>query len=332
MEENMQQEREKEYYLGLMIDHLTGSISKTSQQDLDAWIELSHSNKEYFNEIKSTWKSVGFIRTDKRFDEKEAYHIFEGAIIEKRNMLRRMLRYAAIIVPFVFISYFAYSYFVLPKHDNNNFISKISVPNGSKSQIELKDGTKIWLNSGSVVELDSKFGNSERRIKLYGEAYLEVSKNEECPFILETGTLEVKVLGTTFNVNYYKENDEIKLALIEGSVELIVSAENSTIMKPNDLATYNLLSEQIAISKNGMAEATAWMQNRLIFEGYAFDKIVDILERNYNVKINVHQQSLKNKRFVGDFVNNETIEQVLKVMSSNQRFSYTIDGNNINIY
>lgn len=275
---------------------------------------------------------------EKNADSSRAYSRFKARIeAQSAHSGRRnstWLYAAAVLIPFLFLSYFTYQYFKASAGEwhGNLTVSEVVVPNGSKTQLLLQDGTKVWINSGSSVQCAEGFGKKNREIKLCGEAYLEVAHNDKCPFIVSTGEVKVKVLGTRFNVNAYKENEEIKVALLEGSVEMSVPDKMPLLLPPKSTACYNPVSKQTRMIYDTMCDSVNWISNKLIFDGESFEQIVLTLERNFNVKIHIHNAAVKERRFVGDFVNNETIEQIFNVMSSDGKFKYKIKGNVIDIY
>ncbi|MDR0750539.1 MAG: FecR domain-containing protein [Tannerellaceae bacterium] len=278
----------------------------------------------------------------KHFDSSSAYSWFRDRIepdiryLSRRRSNRRWLYAAAILIPFLFLSHFTYQYFRLKAdvevEHNVAMLSEVVVPNGSKTQLVLQDGTKVWVNSGSTLQCSPDFGKEYREIKLSGEAYLEVAHDANRPLVVSTGDVKVKVLGTRFNVNAYKENEEIRVALLEGSVEMLASGNAPLRLSPRDLALYNPVSKQTKVFSNATDDSINWIENKLIFDGETFEQIVFTLERSFNVKINILNVSVKSRRFAGDFVNNETIEQIFNVMSSDGKFKYEIKGNVIDIY
>lgn len=320
----------KDYWTVLIIDSLTGNLSGESKKELDAWIAASEENCLYYEEMKQTWDSLRILESGKIFDKEEAYRLFRKRTRSKQRFLGRSLRYAAILLPFAFLCYFAYSYFT-PREKERVLISDIVVPKGSRTQLTLEDGTKIWLNAGTSLSFDPKFGKKERRIRLIGEAYLEVARNKSLPFIVDAGAVSVRVLGTKFNVNAYSDNESIKVALMEGSVQLSANASPSIFLKPNDIALYNPATGKMTVDNN-IDGATDWLQNRIVFNGETFEEIIQVLERNFNVEVTINSQSIRKRHFIGDFKNNETIEQVFNVMASDGKFKYRINGNKIDVY
>lgn len=321
-------------WLSVIVDDLSNNISPSAKEKLEEWLLSSEDNQKYYNELKETWQTIDVIHEANQFDSSNAFLRFRDKIhsetpLPHKLSLRKVLTYAAVVIPFLFMSYFSYSYFT---ENNDSSLASISVPAGATSEVTFKDGSKVWLNSGSRIEVANNFGKRERRIKLDGEAYLEVARDTKSPFIVETEEVDVKVLGTVFNVNASKEQEEVRVTLQSGSVELLFNENDKLLLKPNEQAIYNIASKSIRVEQADMNKVLAWKNNVLIFSGEAFDSITHTLERKFNVKITIHNEILLNHRFVGDFVNNETIEQILNVMSSNKKFRYTINGNKIDIY
>ncbi len=339
------QNPDKEYWFGLIMDHLAGSLPDENRKQLDEWRSASSENEHLFAWMQKMWHALSLSDRNETFNEQRAYQLFRErveaeAAMAKRipmkpyRLLRRVASYAAVIIPIIILGYFTYRYFTMsPAQAVTPLLSEVTVPNGSKTQLSLQDGTKVWLNAGSYIQYNSEFGRTNRDLSLSGEAYFEVAKNEQSPFIVDVEGIKVKVLGTHFNVNAYRENNGVAVALLEGAVEIITNNGNGkTALNPGEMAHYDAATGQIAVSTNAIGDALAWMNNKLVFNGETFEQIVRNLERNYNVKVNIHNNQIKKRRFAGDFTNNETIEQIFTVMSVNGKFRYQIKGNVIDIY
>jgi ferric-dicitrate binding protein FerR (iron transport regulator) len=276
----------------------------------------------------------------RNFEAPRAYERFRKrtepdiVALRRKRLVVRGLSVAAVILPFLVLSHFSYLYFKQSAIEEQvtPVVSEVVVPNGSKTHLLLQDGTKVWINAGSSIRCNTDFGKGTREITLSGEAYLEVAHIDGCPFIVSTDNVRVKVLGTRFNVSAYKENEEIKVSLLEGSIEMSASGNAPLLLSPRDIACYNPASGQTKVRNNATGDSIGWMENKLVFDGETFEQIIRTLERNFNVKVNIHNASVKNRRFVGDFVNNETIEQIFTVMSSDGKFNYKIKGNVIDVY
>ncbi len=339
------QNQDKEYWFNLVVDHLTGSISDENRLLLAGWRNSSKENEQQFVEIQKMWQMLSVSSRDETFDEQRAYRLFKERItaeagvarrkpMARNQLFKRIIRYAAVLVPIAVLSYFTYRYFMVASgyQEMPLLMSEVSVPNGSKTQMKLQDGTVVWLNAGSRIQYDSDFAKANRVLSLSGEAYFEVARDKHIPFIVNVGDLKIKVLGTRFNVNAYEENDGVNVSLLQGSVEMDTEKGDIFVLKPGDVACYNTVTGETAISTNAMKNTLAWVSNILVFSGETFEQIVHTLERNFDVKVNIHNEQIKTRRFAGDFTNNETIEQIFTVMSVNGKFRYRIKGNVIDIY
>ncbi|OQP49381.1 hypothetical protein A4H97_29025 [Niastella yeongjuensis] len=237
--------------------------------------------------------------------------------------------------------------------------NKVSTHNGSKTTINLPDGSKVWLNAGSQLSYDKNFGGDIREVTLSGEAYFEVMSvmapgtTQKIPFIIHTQQIDVRVLGTAFNVKAYPNEKQTETSLVHGKVEVSIHnrPEEKFMLRPNEkLVVMNeevstpvtpkagLKSNQpfVSYSKlnytgaDSLVIETAWVQNKLVFDNESFGEIAEKLQRWYNVEIRFKDVKMQQESFTGTF-ENETIQQALDYMSITKPFHYTIQGNIITI-
>ena len=251
------QNQHKEHWLNLIIDRLTGTISEDSDLCLQEWIHASDENSRYFKNMELLWHSMEVVHEGEQYDSDRAFLLFKQRIetentinTRKSFTLKKVLSYAAILISFITLNCLIHQYYIHPSDQNILRLSEIAVPNGSKTKLTLQDGTKVWLNAGSKIQYDSDFGKKNRLLKLSGEAYLEVAKDENCPFIVDAGEIKVKVLGTCFNVRAYKDNEEIKVALLRGSVEMETNNGDMLRLVPKDIAHFNTQTKETGICHN----------------------------------------------------------------------------------
>ncbi len=214
--------------------------------------------------------------------------------------------------------------------------NELNIPWGKRLELVLSDGTHIHLNSGTSIKYPVKFiKGKNRQVFLEGEAYFDVAKDSLDSFVVSTGSVDVQVLGTIFNISAYPEDNDVNTVLVEGSVNLSSNAlvEYSLILKPGYKATLNKTEEQIFIDKVDTKLYTSWTEGKLIFKDVRFDDISKSLERHYNVTIKNENETLKSERFDATF-DIETIEQVLWSFKENHpTLNFTIsDKNFITIY
>jgi transmembrane sensor len=218
---------------------------------------------------------------------------------------------------------------------NKLVYNEIKIPYGKTFEITLSDGTQVNMNAGSALKYPVQFiKGHNREVVLEGEAFFSVTKDKAHPFIVKTRGVNVKVLGTKFNVSSYKEEAEINTVLVEGSVSLsnVGMPNNNTMLVPGEKGTWNNQKTAIAVKKVDTRIYTEWMTGELVFRKAAFKDIIIRLERSYNVTIENTKKELLDKKFNASFNKNiENIEEVLTAMSKIQNFTFKRDGKLIKI-
>jgi ferric-dicitrate binding protein FerR (iron transport regulator) len=197
---------------------------------------------------------------------------------------------------------------------------------GQKLTITLPDGSTAKLNSESSIEYPSVFDKEVRKVTIIGEVFFDITTNEDWPFIVSSKDVLTKVLGTSFNVSSYSDEEYIKVALVEGTVEVSAKDKAAVSLSPSEMAVIHEDEKEIIIKDFDIRKETAWKDNIIYFDGVTFDEMQRRLERWYNVEF-VYDVKPVFEEFEGDFTN-ETLEVVLKGMSAN-KFEYKLDGNKV---
>ncbi|MEQ8530832.1 MAG: DUF4974 domain-containing protein, partial [Imperialibacter sp.] len=219
-----------------------------------------------------------------------------------------------------------------PKSDIKQLVfNEIEVPRGKTFKVVLSDGTSVHLNSGTIFKFPVNFiQGEERKVFLTGEAYFEVAKDPDHPFLVNTSGMDVRVLGTHFNVSSY-EGSVAHTVLIEGSVAVqekdggnIVGTEK--VIVPGQKAS--LVSGNIEVQEVDVEDYMGWMRNVLIFNDEPFSEIVKKIERRYNVEIKNDYKELAPVRFNGKF-DNETVIDLLETFRASAGFDYHISDNKV---
>jgi len=223
-------------------------------------------------------------------------------------------------------------------YDSDNSINKliynqIKIPNGKTFKITLSDGTEVNMNAGSSLKYPVQFIKGHKReVVLDGEAFFDVAKDKAHPFIVKTRGVDVKVLGTEFNVSSYKEDADISTVLVEGSVSLSDKANKKAILVPGEKGTWNNKNPEIAVDKVDTRFYTEWINGEIVFRKTAFRDIIIKLERTYDVTIENNRKDILDKKFNASFNKNiESIDKVLETMSKIQGFTYKKEGKLIKI-
>lgn len=209
------------------------------------------------------------------------------------------------------------------------------VPDGEQKTIQLPDGTEVRINSHSLLIYPKQFHGDYRHIHLLGEAFFKVYRNEEMPFIISTGPLKIKVLGTQFNVNSYPDEDYISTTLNEGSVKVYRSDNEvrGITMKPNEKLIYNNKNSTFELILANAKEESSWTQGEIRFDEQPLSYILKTLERQYNVKFQYGKDIHVNDFYTLKFKHHENIEEVMNVLSILiENIDYEISGKTIFLF
>ena len=192
---------------------------------------------------------------------------------------------------------------IQPITNTENGLNQIIIPYGNQSRIVLSDSTVVWLNAGSRLIYPTLFKNKTREVLLFGEAYFEVAKYPGKPFIVKTSDLEIKVLGTQFNVSAYAEDNVIQTVLKEGSVVIRLKGANFfekyIVIKPNQLASFNKTTSSTQIFDVDAEYYTLWTKGLISFEDIDLNRVIKKIERFYNISINFSDPEMKIMRISG---------------------------------
>ena len=204
----------------------------------------------------------------------------------------------------------------------------LQVPRGGEYKIVLDDGTEIWLNSASELKYPAHFVGNERRVCLVGEAYFQVARNEAAPFIVETRDMDVKVLGTSFNVSAYEDEENSHATLVEGRVEVDdkINGEKVTLT-PGDQAL--LQGKEMVVREVNTKLYSMWRLDRFTFASEDMEGVIRKLSRWYNVNFFFSNSSMKQKRFTGSLPKYSDISQVLKMIEMTTDIKFQVKGNTI---
>lgn len=188
----------------------------------------------------------------------------------------------------------------------------VVAPFCARTVVDLPDGSKVWLNSGSELTYPVVFSSGERRVHLTGEAYFKVSKGE-VPFYVSNLGPEIKVYGTEFNVNSYSNEEQVTVALAEGKVSLI-GTDKEEYMRPGQVSTFDKKTRQITIEETDVNSYSCWREGKYVFRNTSLSAIMRILQRQYNVNINLLDPQLGNYRY-NMTIKNENLEQILQLLA-----------------
>jgi transmembrane sensor len=326
----------------LITKYLSGDCSEEESSALLKWVESSEDNKQNFAKLKNVWSLAGMedIPDDKQILQNQFEILihrlnisesFPTHLVNEKPAIRlsEFKKIAASIIITIGITA-CLSYFIWHKPSLPVTYNELVVPCGQQAQLTLADGTKIWLNSKSKLIYPGTFSDKMRIVKLEGEGYFQVSHNPNQPFIVKTSHINVKVLGTSFNISSYSNDKEIKLALETGKVALSEPGKKEVInIIPSELAVYSKSSKTVSITKVETSLYTSWLKGQFKFRNMSFEEISKRLGRNFNVEFVFSKESIKQVKYSGSFYNYESLDQILKIMITNSFFKYKIKQNKV---
>jgi transmembrane sensor len=195
---------------------------------------------------------------------------------------------------------------------NEPTINTLTTPRGGQYQVVLEDGSKVWLNSASSISYPDKFTGNSRHVKLTGEAYFEVAKNKEKPFYVDINNVQVRVLGTHFNIAAYGNDDNITTTLLEGSVQ-VTKSNSLALIKPGEQAVCINSANNIQVSQADVEQAIAWKNGYFVFNDENINGIMKKVSRWYNVDVE-YKGDLKGQRFGGIYDRSKSITELLNYL------------------
>ena len=320
-------------------------------------------NKEEANKDEANKEEANKDEANKVFDDKANDNHEElpgdASATSIRTVQRKSHRYWYAAAAVLVLSLSITLHYTLPNKQQPKLpaLKEVVSRSGSRSAMVLPDGTKVWLNADSKLVYGEDFNGKLRQVTLEGEGFFDVVKDPSRPFIVHTSTIDIRVLGTAFNVKAYAMDSTIETTLLRGLVEVIRKDDPSSpklILRPNEKLVFNKeipapphavstkvpvlerTHEKISIehiranTDDSIRVETSWRFNRLVFDGESFEQLAMKIGRWYNVNIVFEDEDVRSYRFRGIF-EKETIEQALDALQLTAPFEYKINGRNIRI-
>ena len=211
-------------------------------------------------------------------------------------------------------------------HKKELEFNQLIIPKGTFYHLVLSDGTKVWLNADSKIKYPVSFGQDKREVSLRGEGYFEVAKDSSRPFIVSTDKMDVKVLGTTFDVNTYEDEGKSFVVLVEGLVEVSAGKGESRIITPGHMAEVNMYDVQakIQVSKCDTEHYVAWKNGNFSFRNASLTEILKRVSRYYDVTV-IREQVFEEEYYTGDVSSDVSLESLLAVIESSTSVSFKVE-------
>lgn len=301
----------------LLYTFFKGEMSLDDEKLIRKWTEESSDNYQTFLNERKLFDAMLLLADENRFSSQKTKKYFNKLFIHELGKI------AAVIAITLMVTFICKHY-----TDNSSemlAMQKITVPAGQRISIELSDGTLVWLNSRTSIQYPAVFSGKERRIKIDGEVYCEVTHDKYKPFIIETPRGDVEVLGTKFYLEAYSDNDAFVASLMEGSVKVTSNGQQLTL-KPDQMSY--LQNGKLKMDKIEDYNIYRWREGLICFKDKSFPDIMDKFEKYYGVVIEIENQNVLNYSCSGKFRQSDGILYALRVLQKDISFDFKRDEDN----
>ena len=314
----------------LLLRYISNDVTSEEMLAVDDWLDESEENRHIAEHIYYIRHAADTIKAMQSIDT----HVdLSGVWMKIRNRTPRIWniwlhRVAAIACLFLIP---ACIYLII--RNNHSQLSEVvmNVPEGNISSMVLPDGSKVWLNAGSYLVYSNEYGINDRRLRLSGEGFFEVTPNPRLPLEVDADGIIIRARGTQFNVKAYPDENIVSTTLTEGIVEIVPSKikHKNITLQPGQMVIYNKTDGQLAIESNVKTVLyTSWKDNRWLIEGTTLGELAPILQRRYAVKVLFDDDVLKTYKFRGE-IQNLTAEQVAKALHLTAPMNYEMRNDTI---
>jgi ferric-dicitrate binding protein FerR (iron transport regulator) len=301
-------------------------------------------NPEVNGRMAKVWDNFSDIKTkdnlpdsDKIFEQikekanipdKQIYSISEHEDF-RYKWYKSSLTIAASAILFLVLGIFGTFYY--NKHISNSLVEVVS-EKGQRKEFTLPDGTRVWLNSDTKIKYRKQFNQPIREVILVGEAYFSVTKDATRPFIVKTSKLDIKVLGTVFNVKSYPNDKTIETTLVSGLVSIEKNTgkkanESPVLVKPKQKAVFSLGAEQIKLESVNIDKTTSWRSGKLVFDNESISSVLDKLQRWYGIKVEIVDYVKCDDRYTMT-IKDENIEEVIHLLQLTTPVTFKVEDLN----
>lgn len=295
--------------------YLTGKATPEEEGELLQAIHASPEWEAAFRKRTSEWNPLEETGTDTGMDQKwnRIASIITPVALPTQSRRMPWLSIAAAIILLLVSGITVYFFNQGGQNTSRNTSWQTILANGEDHSILLPDGSSVYLREGSEISYPEQFSPSLREVKIHGEAFFDVTRNSEQPFIVEASGLSVTVLGTSFSVRTAGNGDEISVILVEGKVSLADARQKELVqLHPNQKADYRVEDGHCTVYEVDGERLTSWRKGIISYDNASLDEIVDLIEQTYKVSLSYERVNDDKQRFSGAFLKTQELETVLR--------------------
>jgi transmembrane sensor len=319
VEEKMEK-KDKNIDIELITRHLSGESSVSEEQELKRWLAADPENSKIMDQYSSVWEKLGRVQSIAGIDLDAEWHVLESRMAEGSTVINLQpgrktthfyIGWIAVAAMLAVILTFSGIYVV------NRYGYKTMATMDQPEDIVLPDGSTVTLNHFSSLKYPRRFAGATRNIELDGEGFFEVESDPGHPFVITTREVDIKVLGTSFNVNAYRDNAAVEVIVKTGEVSVTRHGEvpRTIILKPGNKGIYKKTDETLEITQEIDKNYLAWKTKSFVFEDQTLSDVSKQLSKVYQAEIIIASDSLRDARITTSF-NDQSLDAILNVLSA----------------
>ena len=309
--------------------------------EIEQWLQADPDHQLLYQTIYNYWQTQQLIPSS---NSRQAWNALlnkiaqseqqEKTVIFDLNLTRwRWLKVAAVVSLLLVAGLLVTRYYTQPFPYENATVT--TTLKGQRTHITLPDGSTVWLNADSKLTYYQEFGEKEREVHLLGEAFFDVKKNPAVPFVIQLDNSRIQVLGTSFNVKAYGNEELVETSVVTGKVSFIADQQSTTqahgttyYITPNQKLAFSKRSRKVSKTEVDSQDDKAWIEGKLIFNNDSWDQIAKTLERNYDTALIFKNEQIRNCHLTATFQEN-TLKEVLDLIKMTEEFSYRTEQKSI---
>ncbi len=352
----------EEFNYQILARYMDGDCTEQERREIEQWASANPENSEKLEEFQRIWDISEqkqnmldqFFDTDEQWDELQQRLKKEGEIPAQQSssvgsrrrsasihsMTHKIVRVAAIFLIAGLLAVFAYQNWYQPEPEQKEpALREVSTANAQRVNLTLADGSSVMLNAGSTMKFPNQFSDDVREVFLKGEAYFNVERNAQKPFLIHSRGAVIRVLGTSFTVRSYPENEQVRVVVQEGKVSFEAANKDQsadsitrTMLTANEMGRYLIGSNEIETSEvDDMQLYLSWRKGYLKFREEPMQNVAAELERRYGVEVKFDDASIS-QRSLTAFLKSRSIKNVLDVISMSLDIEYQLKENTVGFY
>jgi transmembrane sensor len=318
----------------LITKFFAGEISDSELVELKNWLELDPGNRRIFNQENELWQEASFQTKLENYKTDPAWMTISGRLglgknnlksvtVIKKNSFRILIAAATLAC---LIAFGGMSLWILSKKSLQQMAvcsTTIETKAGEKARVILADSSEVIINSDSKVQYIGNYNLFDRRVKLTGEAFFDVSTNPEKPFVVQVDKMSISATGTRFNVFSFPNENRVETTLEEGVIKVTVKGKEPINVKSGQQVVYFVNTDEIRVLDVNTDTYTSWKENMLRFNDTPLEEVLRRIGRKYNVTFEVANRDLLELKYTATFID-ESIEDVMQMLKTVSPINYKI--------